>query len=135
MVQVGVVNLSEKFNFWCIRKEYLYVKHTLLIFFYYILIYMFLAFNFSSDSKGFTFVKFTSQLFSSANESLKDEACLLLLWDGLLVTLHTLCCVYLYNICGEVSAHLYGDEKLFNGWALFQSFFAFWLCCDIYIYM
>ena len=47
-----------------------------------------------------------SQLFSSADKSLKDKTCLLLLWDSLLVALHTLCsyiyvcihCVYIiYN--------------------------------------
>ena len=35
-------------------------------------------------------VKFTSQLFSSTVESLKDETRLLLLWDGSLVTLNLL---------------------------------------------
>ena len=45
----------------------------------------------ASDQKDFTSVKFTSQLLSSADESLKDETHLLLLRDGLLVTLQTLC--------------------------------------------
>ena len=34
-------------------------------------------------------MKYTSYMFSSADKSLKDETCLLLLWDGLLMTLHT----------------------------------------------
>ena len=33
----------------------------------------------ASDQKDFTFVKFISQLFSSTDESLKDETCLVLL--------------------------------------------------------
>ena len=36
--------------------------------------------------------------------NLKEETCLLLLWEGLLGTLHTLCYVYLYNVCGKVSS-------------------------------
>ena len=36
-------------------------------------------------------MEFTFQLFSSGDESLKDETRLLLLWDGSLVTLHILC--------------------------------------------
>ena len=53
-------------------------------------------------------MKFTSQFFSSTDESLKDESCLLLLWDGSLVTVNTLCS---YNtICGEASAHLCGED-------------------------
>ena len=60
-------------------------------------------------------MKFTSQSFSSTvsstDKSLKDESCLLLLWDGSLVTLNTLCS---YNtMCGEASAHLYGEEQSF----------------------
>ena len=46
-----------------------------------------------------TFMKFASQLFSGADESLKDETRLLLLGDGSLVTLHTHCVhpyIYLY---------------------------------------
>ena len=44
----------------------------------------------ASKQKYFTsFVKFTSQLFSSVNESLKEGTHLLLLRDGSLVTLHT----------------------------------------------
>ena len=34
-------------------------------------------------------MKFTTQMFSSADESLKDQTRLLLLWIGSLVTLHT----------------------------------------------
>ena len=41
--------------------------------------------------KDFTFGKFTSQMFSSADKSLKNENCQLLLRDGFLVKLHTLC--------------------------------------------
>ena len=49
----------------------------------------------ASDYKNFSFLRFTSQLFSSADESLKDETRLPLLWHGSLVTLHTLCsCIY-----------------------------------------
>ena len=44
-----------------------------------------------------TFVKFTPQLFSSADESLKDGTRLLVLWDGLLVTLHVLFS-YIYHL-------------------------------------
>ena len=103
----------------------------------YIFWYIFFAFTFSSDKKDFTFVKFTTRLFSSVDESLKNTTCLLLLWDGLLVTLRTFCCVRLHNICGEVSAYLYCEEqsfwKLFHGWALFPSLCAFWLCSDIHI--
>ena len=45
----------------------------------------------ASDSKSFTFFKFTCQMCSSANESLKDEKCLLLLGNGPLLTIHILC--------------------------------------------
>ena len=36
-------------------------------------------------------MKFISQMFSSADETLQDETRLLLLWDGSLVPLHILC--------------------------------------------
>ena len=45
----------------------------------------------SAFTTDFTFVKLTSQLFSSADEFLKDETRLLLLWVGSLLTLHALC--------------------------------------------
>ena len=49
----------------------------------------------TSDNKVFTFSKFTSQLFSSTDDSLKDETRLLLLWVSSLVTLPTFClCIY-----------------------------------------
>ena len=51
-------------------------------------------------------------MFSSADESLKDETHLLLLWDGSLVTLHTLCSSYIF---GEASSHIYGEELLLWG--------------------
>ena len=51
----------------------------------------------ASDYKNFSFLRFTSQLFSSADESLKDETRLPLLWHGSLVTLHTLCS-YIYHL-------------------------------------
>ena len=54
----------------------------------------------ASDLKNFTFVKFASQLSSTADESLKDEMHLLLLWDGLLLTMHTL---YLSIYNGNIS--------------------------------
>ena len=47
----------------------------------YIIIYIYIYYN-------FTFVKFTTQLCSSADESLKDKMRLLLLLVGLLVTLY-----------------------------------------------
>ena len=43
----------------------------------------------ASEKKDFTLVKFTSQIFSSADKSIKEKMCLLLLLDGLLVILHT----------------------------------------------
>ena len=43
----------------------------------------------ASNKKDFTFVKFTTQIFNSADESLKDETRLLLFRIGSLVTLHT----------------------------------------------
>ena len=51
----------------------------------------------ASDKEDFTFVKFNSQLFSNADESLKDKTRLLLLWDGSIVTLRTLCS-YIYHL-------------------------------------
>ena len=39
----------------------------------------------------FNIVNFTSKILSNDDESLNDETCLLLLWVGLLVTLHTFC--------------------------------------------
>ena len=52
----------------------------------------------ASDLKDFTFVNFTTQLFSSAYESLKDEMHLqfLLLWIGSLVTPYTFVFIYIY---------------------------------------
>ena len=44
----------------------------------------------------YIFVRFTSQIISSVDESLKDETRLLMLWDRLLVTLHTVfICIYI----------------------------------------
>ena len=44
----------------------------------------------------YIFVRFTSQIISSVDESLKDETHLLMLWDRLLVTLHTVfICIYI----------------------------------------
>ena len=45
--------------------------------------------KFLSDYKDIAFAKFLSQMFSSADEFSKIETRLLLLRDGLLVTLHT----------------------------------------------
>ena len=73
---------------------YFYVMNILIVFWY-----IFSAFTTSSEqgqAVNFTFVKFISQLFSSADKSLKDETRLLLLWYGSLVTLHTLC-LYIYH--------------------------------------
>ena len=53
----------------------------------------------ASNLKDFIFVKFTSHLFSSTGESLKDETRVLLLGDGSLVTLHTLCSYLLILLC------------------------------------
>ena len=62
----------------------------------------------AGDKKDFTFVKFTSQSFSSADESLKEETHLLLLWDGLVATLHTLCSyIYIFRF-----HHSSADESL-----------------------
>ena len=57
---------------------------------------------------------YTSQLFSNVDESLKNETLVLLFWDGLLVTLQTLCLyiyiyiyIYIYmhtHICNTVDA-------------------------------
>ena len=48
-------------------------------------------------------------------------------------------CVHPYYICGEASAHLYGEEQSFQkplkGRALFPSLCAFFLYSDIYIYI
>ena len=41
---------------------------------------------------------FTFQMFSSADESLKEETCLLLLWDGLLVTLHKFVSIHIASL-------------------------------------
>ena len=49
-------------------------------------------------------MKFSTQLFSSTNESLKDETLLLLLWVGSLVSDTVHFCVYPYNICGDANA-------------------------------
>ena len=51
-----------------------------------------------SDKKDFTFVKFITQIFTSADKSLTDERRLLLLWVGLLVTLHTSLFVHITSV-------------------------------------
>ena len=49
----------------------------------------------TSDNKVCTLSKFTSHLFSSTDDSLKDETRLRLLWVSSLVTLPTFCsCIY-----------------------------------------
>ena len=55
-------------------------------------------------------VKFTSQLFRSAEESLKDETRMLLLWDCSLVTLQTLCS-YLYHLRWSQRTSLWGGTE------------------------
>ena len=62
----------------------------------------------ASEKKGFTFVRFTYQMFSSTDESLKYETRLLRLWDVMLVTLHTL---PPFNICGKASVNIYDEEQ------------------------
>ena len=42
------------------------------------------------DYKDFTYMKFTTQLFSSFDESVKDETPLPLLWVGSIVTMYTI---------------------------------------------
>ena len=64
-----------------------------------------------SNYKDFTFVRLTSQMFSSNDEPLKAESQLLLLRDGSLVTAHL--CVHSYNICSDTSAHLYSKVSNF----------------------
>ena len=50
-------------------------------------------------------MKFTDQLFRSADESLKEETRLLLLWVGSLVTLYTFVCMYVcMYVCNSKSA-------------------------------
>ena len=47
--------------------------------------------------EGLHFCEVHHSVFSSTDESFKDETCLLLLWVGSLVMLHTLCCtIYIY---------------------------------------
>ena len=53
-----------------------------------------------------TYVKFTTQLFSSADESLKDETRLLLLWVGSLVTLYTAVFTYIFTYIYSLSIHI-----------------------------
>ena len=63
----------------------------------------------ASDLKDFTFVKIITQMFSSADESLKGcNASTALSWFAS-NTVHF--CVYGYNVCGEASAHVYGEEQ------------------------
>ena len=50
-------------------------------------------------------------MFSSADESLKNETRLQLLWVGSLVALYTI--VFTHITCGKACAHLYGEEQSF----------------------
>ena len=71
-----------------------------------------LAKSSAGNQKNFTFVKFTSQFFSNADESLKEETRLVLLSDGSLVTLYTLCS-YIYHLWGSQCTSLWqGTEFL-----------------------
>ena len=79
------------------------------------------------------------QMFSSADESLKDETHLLLFWFGSLVTLHTFVLVHITSVVKPVHIFIPRSSlwKLFKGWALFRvciwkhallrmHFFQFW---------
>ena len=58
----------------------------------------------ASEKKDFTLVKFTSQIFSSADKSIKEKMCLLLLLDGLLVILHTFAFIHKTSVVKRVSS-------------------------------
>ena len=77
-----------------------------------IYIFGFHRYQCASNQEDFTFVKSTSQLFSSADESLKDKnASAIALWDGSVATLHTFCSyimfIYTYNIYIFIYIYIY----------------------------
>ena len=67
--------------------------------------------QYASDYKGFTFMKFTSQMFSSADESIGQNASATALRLFASDTAHFY--VHPYNICGKARAHLYDEEQSF----------------------
>ena len=54
--------------------------------------------QYASDQEDFTFVKKTTEVFSSADEFIKGETRLLLRWVGSLATLHTFLLVHITSI-------------------------------------
>ena len=56
----------------------------------------------ASNKKNFTFVKLTTQMFSNTDESLKDEAPVLLFWVRSLVTLRTFVFIHIISVVKPV---------------------------------
>ena len=55
-------------------------------------------------------MKFSTQLFSSADKSLKDETHLLLLWVGLLVTLYIIVFTHIASVVKPVHIFMAGSR-------------------------
>ena len=62
--------------------------------------------------EGFTFVRFIFQMFSSVDESLKNETRLLLLLDGSLATLHFFVLILITSVVKPV--HIFIVKTLKN---------------------
>ena len=81
-----------------------------------------------SDWKNVTFVKFLSQILSSAGGSLKGEAYLQLFCDGLLVPLYTFLLIHLIYVVKPVYLFMTRSKVskiLLNEWAPLPWFCAF----------